>query len=190
MINGISRAAATKDSIGLGNVTNDAQIPLAQKGAASGVASLDSASKVVEGGWNSGIADLGYSGELSNVASTNGEADTLLAGEIVYLVLDTTLKWKRTDADTEATCDKVCGIVIADVLTGATCVNKILLRGFYRNDTLFNLTVGGLLYLSATAGGLTQTAPSGSGQTVRVVGQAVTADVIYFNPDNTWIVRV
>lgn len=188
MINGISRASATKDSIGLGNVTNEAQIPLSQKGTASGVATLNANIKLVEGGFDVGIADAGYSGELSNISATNGEADTLVAGEVVYLVLATTLKWKRIDADTEATCNKVCGIVIANVLTGATCVNKVLLRGFYRNDTLFALTVGGLLYLSATAGVLTQTAPSTSTQTVRMVGQAITADLIYFNPDNTWIV--
>lgn len=36
----------TKANIGLGNVTNDAQIPLSQKGAASGVATLDASTKV------------------------------------------------------------------------------------------------------------------------------------------------
>lgn len=38
--------STTKAHVGLGNVTNDAQIPLAQKGAASGVASLDASGKV------------------------------------------------------------------------------------------------------------------------------------------------
>ena len=36
----------TKANVGLGNVTNDAQIPLTQKGAASGVATLDANTKV------------------------------------------------------------------------------------------------------------------------------------------------
>ncbi len=38
--------AVTKTQVGLSNVTNDAQIPLAQKGAVSGVAELDSGGKV------------------------------------------------------------------------------------------------------------------------------------------------
>lgn len=38
--------SVTKSDVGLGNVTNDAQIPLSQKGAASGVATLDSNSKL------------------------------------------------------------------------------------------------------------------------------------------------
>lgn len=36
----------TKTQVGLGNVTNDAQIPLAQKGAANGVAELDASSRL------------------------------------------------------------------------------------------------------------------------------------------------
>lgn len=141
-------------------------------------------------GYNPELGDNAYSGELSKVVATNGEADTLLKGESVYLVLDTTLKWKRTIATTEAACNKPLGIVITDIATGGSCVQNILLRGFYRNDTVFTLTIGGLLYLATTAGDLTQTAPSATTQIVRIVGQAIKASTIYFNPDNTWIVRV
>ncbi|MBC8147301.1 MAG: hypothetical protein H8E98_04895 [Bacteroidetes bacterium] len=38
--------ATTKSHVGLGNVTNDAQIPLSQKGAVNGVASLDASGKI------------------------------------------------------------------------------------------------------------------------------------------------
>jgi hypothetical protein len=40
----------------------------------------------------------------------------------------------------------------------------------------------GLLYLSATAGDMTQTAPAGAGDQVVVVGWALSADTIYFKP--------
>ena len=40
--------SVTKTQIGLGNVTNDAQIPLTQKGAVNGVASLDGAGQLVQ----------------------------------------------------------------------------------------------------------------------------------------------
>ena len=39
----------TKEQVGLGNVTNDAQIPLSQKGAASGVATLDANGMLIAG---------------------------------------------------------------------------------------------------------------------------------------------
>lgn len=69
----------TKANIGLGNVTNDAQIPLTQKGAASGVATLGTDSKVPvsqlpdlsatyipvsQKGSNSGVATLGSDGKV------------------------------------------------------------------------------------------------------------------------------
>jgi hypothetical protein len=34
---------------------------------------------------------------------------------------------------------------------------------------------------------MTQTQPSGTGDIVRVVGYAISADLIYFNPSQDWI---
>ncbi len=46
---------------------------------------------------------------------------------------------------------------------------------------------GDVLYLSTTSGELTATAPTGSGEIVRVVGYNVDGDRIYFNPSADWI---
>ena len=63
----------------------------------------------------------------------------------------------------------------------------ILLQGFIRDDT-WNWTLGGILYAdNATAGGMTQTAPSGTGDLVQAVGIALSADVVYFNPSLTLV---
>jgi len=59
-----------------------------------------------------------------------------------------------------------------------------LLRGFIRDDT-WAWTVGGIIYVSLTAGEFTQTAPTVSGDQVRKVGVAISADVMWFNPDAT-----
>lgn len=56
----------------------------------------------------------------------------------------------------------------------------VVTEGVIRNDA-WNWTIGGMLYLSTTAGGLTQTAPSSAGEIVQQVGFAITADVIYLN---------
>jgi hypothetical protein len=52
---------------------------------------------------------------------------------------------------------------------------------FIRDDT-FAFTVGADVYVSATAGALTTTAPAVSGDTLRVVGYAYSDDCVYFNP--------
>jgi hypothetical protein len=70
----------------------------------------------------------------------------------------------------------------------------MLLRGHARfpgNSAYTALTtVGAKLYVKTTAGGFVQsTAPSGTGQVVRVIGyvQSTGYDQIYFCPDNTWV---
>ena len=53
---------------------------------------------------------------------------------------------------------------------------------------LGNGQAGSPLYLSATDGLLTATAPSDSGDVVRVMGyQLGDDDQIWFAPDNTWV---
>jgi hypothetical protein len=83
-----------------------------------------------------------------------------------------------TDASAFATarCIGIAPAAISDTATG-----EILLQGFIRDDT-WNWTIGGTMYLSETAGDMTQTAPSTDGAFVQVLGIALTADVVYFNP--------
>jgi len=83
-----------------------------------------------------------------------------------------------TDASAFATarCIGIAPAAISDTATG-----EILLQGYIRDDT-WNWTVGGTMYLSETAGDMTQTAPSTDGAFVQVLGIALTADVVYFNP--------
>ena len=72
----------------------------------------------------------------------------------------------------------------------ADASGKFLRRGFYRDDT-WNWTPGGLIYLSITGTGgntLTQTPPSGSLETVQVLGNALTADIIDFDPNLAMVV--
>ena len=104
--------------------------------------------------------------------------------DCVYL--DSTPDWNLTDADAESTAGDV---MLGLALEAGTATNpmNVLLQGFARDDT-WAWTIGGAVYLdTTTAGGLTQTAPSGTGDVVRIVGYAISADAIYFNPDNTFI---
>jgi hypothetical protein len=64
----------------------------------------------------------------------------------------------------------------------------MLVRGYIKNSG-FSATTGDIVYVSTTAGDVTTTAPSGSGDIIRIIGYSVdgTNKIIYFNPDNSWV---
>jgi hypothetical protein len=88
-----------------------------------------------------------------------------------------------SDSDAIATMP-VIGIAPAAISDTAT--GTILLQGFIRDDT-WNWTLGGILYADTTAGAMSQTAPSGTGDFVQALGIALSADVVYFNPSLTLV---
>jgi hypothetical protein len=65
----------------------------------------------------------------------------------------------------------------------------ILLKGYFDAATLQgSFTKGAACYVSETAGVIDFTAPSAVGGVVRVVGYGSDfANVIYFDPSDTWI---
>lgn len=103
---------------------------------------------------------------------------TVALMELVYL--GSSSKWLLADADAVGTSGTV---LLGICLDGGddTDTTTVVTFGLVRDDT-WNWTPGDELYVSTTAGGITATAPSGSGDVVRVIGHAVTADVIFLNP--------
>jgi len=69
----------------------------------------------------------------------------------------------------------------------------MLLRGrarFTANSNYTGVTtIGAPLYISTTGGDFSQTAPSGTGDIVRIIGYVISTsnDEIYFSPDNVWV---
>lgn len=63
---------------------------------------------------------------------------------------------------------------------GQAC--SVLMNGYVRDDG-WNWTVGAVIYLSETPGGLTETAPSDDGDIIQVLGVATHADRIWFFPN-------
>ena len=75
------------------------------------------------------------------------------------------------------------------IALGATVTDGLLVRGYAYNSN-WNFTSGVPLYVDLTAGGITETAPSTTGEVVRIVGyctDSTNKNRIYFNPDNSWI---
>jgi hypothetical protein len=121
---------------------------------------------------NSLAGDDSYEGEV--IAGLNAGA-TIAQWEAVYLGSSST--WLLADANGSSTYPARGLAVAAYVDTNAA---TILRRGTARNDA-WNWTPGGDIYLSTTAGGLTQTAPSTASDKVQKVGFALTADIAFFD---------
>ena len=120
--------------------------------------------------------------------TTTGLTAEMLAGGAIaafdlVCIHTTTQEVVEADASNLAT-TRVIGIAPAAISDTAT--GTILLHGFIRDDS-WNWTTGATLYLSETAGAMTETAPTTSGAFVKVVGIALEPDVVYINPDNSWI---
>lgn len=103
--------------------------------------------------------------------------ETVAAGQVVYLKSDGKV-W-LADADAATT---MPAIGIVETGGNADDTVTVLTHGFFRDDS-WAWTVGGLVYVdTTTSGGLTQTAPSGTGDQVQVFGQATHADRILVMP--------
>jgi hypothetical protein len=64
----------------------------------------------------------------------------------------------------------------------------MLVRGYIINSG-FTTNTGNIVYVSTTAGEVTTTAPSSSGDVIRIIGYSIdgTNEIIYFSPDNSWV---
>ena len=122
---------------------------------------------------------------------TEDNTDSLAIGKLMYLA--TGGIWKHADADAEAS----CGGVLLGIALGTAVSDGFLLKGYANISGTFNgpltkLTHGAALYVSTIPAEMTQTQPTASGDTSRVIGYAVSSSggkTIYFNPDSTYITQ-
>ena len=108
----------------------------------------------------------------------------LTAGNIVYF--SGSSQWTNAQANATGSSTRVLGVV-----TDNADPNEIVLQGTVTiNTDLATYQVGQPVYLSPlTAGKVTNVPPSSSGHVARYVGWVVdtSRDIIYFNPDFTYI---
>lgn len=143
---------------------------------------LGEAKKVTFGDETLATTDHTYTGFDATMVA----GETLVFGQLVYFKSDG--KYWKADADAEATTRGLLAVAGAGIAADAS--GKFILPGSFIRDDTWNWTVGGLIYVGldpATDGGFTQTAPSASADCVRIVGYAVSADVMWFEPDGAWV---
>ena len=112
-----------------------------------------------------------------------GAGEELNTGKIHYL--NASQAWVEADADAASTASGLIGVALGPN-TGET---GVLLRGMVTLDHDPG-AIGDVLYVSTTAGDCSATAPSGTGDIVRIIGYQVSHASdgnIWFNPDNTFV---
>lgn len=186
--------ASTATALGVGSIelghASDTSITRVSAGVAAieGVNILTTAGGTLTGsitlGENTGIAlDPAGSadGKWSGITITGVAGYAQTFGDLVYLAAADS-RWEKTDADSTTTSYGLVGmVVVAGASDGSACT--ILLQGQIRADAAFPaLTIGSPVYLGETAGAIQTTIPTGADNVIRVVGFALTADEIYFNP--------
>lgn len=130
-------------------------------------------------------ADGKYTGET--LAGTAGT--TLAFGDLIYLD-PTDSKWELVDANIAGGSDGdprgILGICVLAANENAT--TKILLRGMVRADAVFpSFTINAPVYISETAGDVTETQPTTTDVVIRIVGFGFDGNTLYFCPDNSYI---
>lgn len=121
-------------------------------------------------------------GKYSGIAITGTAGAALTFGQLCYLAAADS-RWELTDADASATGGPVLIGMCVLAAAGDGSATKMLLQGQIRADAQFPaLTIGAPVYLGETAGAIQTAIPTGADNVIRVVGFALTADEIYFNP--------
>lgn len=95
-------------------------------------------------------------------------------GDVVYLSSAST--WSQANATDDTASAGLVGIRV-----NATTV---LTQGIY---TTTGLTAGSTYYLDTTAGSITATAPSSTGNIVRIIGYAISTTQLYVTPESTYV---
>lgn len=121
-------------------------------------------------------------GKYTGITVTGTAGATLAFGDLIYLAVADS-RWELADADAAATAGGVMmGMCVLAAAADAS-PTTILLQGIIRADAKFPaLTIGAAVYAGETAGAIQVAIPTGADNVIRVVGFALTADEIYFNP--------
>lgn len=153
-------------------------------------ATLSGAQQLAEGASIRLDATLSADGTYSGNTISGTAGATLAFGDVIYLAVADS-RWELADASAASTSGAVkIGIcVLAAASDGDPTV--ILTSGNVRADTAFpTFTVGAPVYISETAGDVTNTAPVTTDSVTRVLGWGDDGNTLFFSPSSDYITHV
>ncbi len=115
------------------------------------------------------------------------------------MFLSSSGQWYKADADLAAKSTPLLGICLTEAEANDSI--SVLLEGHYSTQTYHTQVatpaiIGAPLYVSTNTGYVTEVAPTGSGDIVRLIGHNLYGELgdrgpdwvtVRFKPDNTWI---
>lgn len=122
-------------------------------------------------------------------SSFNSGYSSTAIGDLMYL--DSSATWQKADADASATTyNGLLGVALSVAASAAPVL--VALPGSFIFATAWNLaTVGAPIYMSATAGAITLTAPVTTDSATRIIGWVLASGngttKIFFNPSDDYI---
>lgn len=120
---------------------------------------------------------------LSDIKADGTAGESLLEGNICFQYTDG--KWYRSDADVSANCTTRMAMAMSDASTDDSID---FIEFGYITNTDWTVTMGATLFASTTTGNFTETAPSGSGDIVRIIGYGTdNANKVKVDIDNSWV---
>ena len=131
-------------------------------------------------------ATLSEDAKWSGISTSGTLGATIAVGDLCYLNADDS-RWELVDANLSDGYDKQLGISLTAGNDGDAC--NMLVFGKVRSAVFPAFTVGSPLYMSETAGDVTHTQPTTADVCIRIVGFALTAEDLFFNPSNDYIVH-
>jgi len=124
----------------------------------------------------------GTSGDATGIIFSFTAGATLAVGDVVYMGTGGKVLLSDANATTSMPALGICTSASTD-----TNPVDVMIQGIMKL-TGWSFTVGADIFISGTAGDVTATAPSASGDTVQKVGVAVASDTVYFNFNTTELV--
>ena len=134
---------------------------------------------------------LSLNGAPADHVAHGPQTNTFAAGytttqsDLVYL--SSAARWEEADADATGVKSTSMLAIALEVKDDGEAMNVALPGSFIQDASVFSFTPGVPLYMHTTDGAITATKPTGSGDTVRTVGYAVHANMIFFNPSSDYV---
>jgi hypothetical protein len=131
---------------------------------------------------------LSADGKYSGLLETGVAGSALSFGQSIYWQ-PSDARWELTNASASPGAMGKLGICVQAAAADGNATTALLI-GKVRADALFpSLSTGSPVYLSTSAGGITNTAPSSAGNIARIIGYGNDGNELYFFPDNTFLER-
>ena len=190
----IGQDVATEANVLFNHITASANISasgtvFAEK-SLSGAAALPNSTFALAGGSTSAISlAMVVSSSIGQVLTGQATSENINAGQLVYKASNG--RMGLADADATSTSTSLLGIALNTVTAGNLI--DVLLDGVVTilSPYITAGSIGNPLYVDTTAGSITNTAPSGENDVVRIVGHYINSgtgfSTITFKPDGTWV---